>query len=406
MRVLLMQGAFGLFSHHAIKELKAQGHTVFKISFNGGDYSSGLFYGDKFKQPPHRFRQYFKNYVKQNGIEVVVAFGDCRYYHRIASMLCKKQNIPFVCMEEGYLRPNYLTIDAEGVNANSKTDFFEEVESPKHLSEFDDSHKTKNLLLLKTPHVIVYYLAKFLMRPVFPFYHHHRSYSIISEAFYWVRSAKRRVANIWNEQSDISKIIGSEKFYFIPLQVHNDSQLVNHSAYESIEQFIEYTVESFAKSAPRDTCLVFKHHPQDIGFKNYKKYVRSLTRRFKLKGRVIVINDFSVPNLLRECEGVVTINSTVGISSVIHNKPTICLGRCFYNNEGITYQKGLDNFWSDLTPPDPTTKKLMLHNIRTKTQVNGSFYDYSKENIQACVQVMIHRAQKHWNLKKNTGEIG
>lgn len=393
MRLLLLQGPFGGFSKHAIKNLSASGNKVFKISFNGGDYLSGGAFGDKFTQPPHKFRLYLKNYIKQNSIEGVILFGDCRFYHRIAVRLCNKMSIPIAALEEGYLRPNYITVESDGLNANSKANFLEPVEEPKLLTDFNDSHKTKNLLLTKTPHVILYYIAKFLMRPWFIYYKHHRSYSIFKETFYWVRSARRRMLTSFREQKDIRKIT-AQPYFFVPLQVHNDSQIIYHSDFESIEAFIDEVVSSFARFAPPDTALVLKHHPQDLGFKKYSKYIKELATHYNIVNRVVVLNDFSVPNLLRYCEGCVTINSTVGLSALIHSKPVIALGSCFYDLKGITHGEGLDRFWSHPEASKEDLKRTFFHNIRVKTQVNGSYYDYSQKNIDACVQMILKVLQK------------
>ena len=396
MRLLILQTPFGDFCKHAIVQFTKQGHKIFKISFNGGDLLNCGFYGDLFTKPPHKFRSYIKNYIKRNSIEAVVAFGDCRFYHRVAGKVCKSLGLPFIALEEGYLRPNYITVDAEGVNANSRTNFFEEVENPISLTDFNDNHKTKNLLLTKTPHVILYYLAKFFMRPIFPYYHHHRSYSIFKETYYWIRSARRRLMSIHFEHQNIRKIIGNREFYFVPLQVHNDSQIEFHSHYSSIEQFIDEVMLSFSRNAGKDKAIVFKHHPQDIGFKKYSRFINDLSKLYGITTRVIVLSDFNIPNLLRNSIGCITINSTVGLSAIIHNTPTIALGKCFYNKDGITHQHGLDTFWNECSTPDENLKKLMFHNIRTKTQVNGSFYDYSEENISLCVQTILARIQKHW----------
>ena len=51
--------------------------------------------------------------------------------------------------------------------------------------------------------------------------------------------------------------------------------------------------------------------------------------------------------------GTVVINSTVGISSLYHETPTICLGDAIYDIEGLT-SLGLtiDEFWSEYKEVD------------------------------------------------------
>jgi len=398
MKILLLQAPFGWFFKHARYEFEKKGHEVFKISFNGGDWANSGFYGDKYIKNPLRFREYLKKYLKINEIGMVVAFGDCRYYHRIAALISKKKNIPFIALEEGYLRPHYITIDAEGLNARSKTDFFEEDEHALNLSQFGDDYISRDLFMSKTPHVIAYYVAKFIFSPMFPLYHHHRTYSIFREAYHWIKSGRRKLMSSFKEQDDIKKLTDNAPFYFVPLQVHNDSQIKYHSKYMKIEDFIEEVLKSFAEEAPKENHIVLKHHPMDRGFKSYKKFVSALSNDLGIKNRVHIITDFNIPNLLRNCIGCININSSVGLSAIIHGKPTITMGNCFFNIKDITHQDGLEIFWSNPKPPKTELKKLMLSNIRKKTQVNGSFYDYSHRNIHLCVDTILKRAEKHWDL--------
>ena len=49
---------------------------------------------------------------------------------------------------------------------------------------------------------------------------------------------------------------------------------------------------------------------------------------------------------------VVTINSTAGISALIHNKPLKVMGNALYDIKGLTYQGHLHQFWQADFKPD------------------------------------------------------
>ena len=70
----------------------------------------------------------------------------------------------------------------------------------------------------------------------------------------------------------------------------------------------------------------------------------------------------------------VTINSTSGLSGLIHNMPVKVLGRAYYDIPGMTDQNTLAEFWNHPTPPD----KELFHAYRmyhlNVTQINGNFY--------------------------------
>ncbi|MFT7860998.1 MAG: capsule biosynthesis protein, partial [Sulfurimonas sp.] len=171
----------------------------------------------------------------------------------------------------------------------------------------------------------------------------------------------------------------SKKYYFVALQTFEDFQIISHSDYKNIEAFILEVLESFASSAPKDTYLVLKHHPMDRGKKDYKPFIKKHAKRLGVSSRVKAVYDLHLPTLLKNAIGTITINSTVGISSLYHHTPIICTGRCFYDIEGLT-SKGLtlDQFWENYTEVDEELFKKFRCYLIEKTQINGSFYKGSE----------------------------
>ena len=76
-----------------------------------------------------------------------------------------------------------------------------------------------------------------------------------------------------------------------------------------------------------------------------------------------------------QCISTISINSTVGLSSLYHGTPTICLGRANYDIDGLT-AKGinLDKFWNlDMLVDINLFIKYRTYLIR-HTQINTNFY--------------------------------
>jgi capsular polysaccharide export protein len=184
----------------------------------------------------------------------------------------------------------------------------------------------------------------------------------------WFKISERNVAR--QLQTEFSK-----KYYFVPLQTHTDYQIRTHSNYDSIEAFIKEVLFSFAEHAPEGSFLVFKHHPMDRGRKNYSHFIKKISVNLRIKSRVVVVHDVHLPTCLKNAIGTVTINSTVGLSSLYHKTPTIALGRTLYDIEGLTC-KGmpLNDFWNDYKAPDSLLYKKFRSYLIEKTQLNGSFY--------------------------------
>ena len=70
----------------------------------------------------------------------------------------------------------------------------------------------------------------------------------------------------------------------------------------------------------------------------------------------------------------VTLNSTSGLSALIHNMPVKLLGRAHYDIPGLTSRQPLAEFWQNPQPPDRELfAAYRLYHINV-TQINGSFY--------------------------------
>ena len=121
--------------------------------------------------------------------------------------------------------------------------------------------------------------------------------------------------------------------------------------------------------------LIFKHHPVDRGRKDYKNFIIEQAILLDIEDKVLVLYDIYLPSLLKNAKGTITINSTVGLSSLYHETPTITLGNAIYDIEGLT-SKGmsLDDFWHNQVNPDMDLLDKYRAYIIKNTQLNGSFY--------------------------------
>jgi len=234
--------------------------------------------------------------------------------------------------------------------------------------------------------VMAYYLVAKLFSFRYPHYQHHRNFSAIQEFFYGTRSLIRKIFYVRYDKKYLPLIKNelSKKYFFVPLQTHNDFQILQHSGYGSIERFITEVLSSFASHADKDTYLVFKHHPIDRGRKNYKKFILLHAKELEIKDQILVVHDLHLPTCLKHAKGTITINSTVGLSSILKGIPTITLGRAIYNIEGLTNKNlSLDDFWTDCTKPDKELALKFQQYLTETTQLNGNFYgrmpDFSKE---------------------------
>ena len=374
-RVLLLQGPNGPFFSRLRDFLVAHGRHVVKVNFNGGD---DLFYreGDivRFTEPMMAWEAFLRELISARAIDAIVVFGTSRRHHRVAARAAESLGIAFWAFEEGYVRPDYITLERGGVNADSPLaplDIAEipKLRGPKKTRRFSNSFRNMAL------YSFWYFAAGMAGSRRYPVYRHHKPFGL-HELTSWIRAAYRKQVYRWQERNLRRHLLASDHphFFLVALQVYNDSQIRVHSPWRRIEDFIEWTIHSFAEHAPGESVLVFKHHPMDRGHTNYGTVINACAARFGASGRIVYIHDAHLPSLLHRCIGLVTVNSTTGLQALFHRVPVIALGRCFYAKPGLTFQGSLDAFWNEPGAVDMSTFTRFRNYLVRVSQINSSFY--------------------------------
>ncbi|WP_114800423.1 capsular biosynthesis protein [Moraxella canis] len=376
--ILLLQGKMGTFFCRFASFLMDGGRTVHKINFNAGD---AFFYCYKdmmtnYRGQLHEFDDFLKAVIAQHDIDAVVCFNDCRPYHMIAKDVCALLGVSFFVFEEGYLRPDYITLEEHGINGYSRL-------NPAMIDSFDKANDrpkyTANRFWRLCVASIVYYLVVFLGGKKYPYYSHYRGLSISQEMISWMRAPIRKAMRYLPDRLLQQRLIkhSSQQYFLVSLQVHNDSQITHHSDYQDVTEFIEIVLKSFAVHAPKHTQILFKHHPLDRGHRDYKAFIQALSDLYQIQGRAHYGCDMHLPSLIRHSIGMITVNSTTGLQSIYHKKPTKVMGRALYDIDGLTDQKPLDEFWTDPVAPDHEFYLKFREYLIEQTQLNGSFYGAS-----------------------------
>ncbi len=374
-RVLLLQGPVGGFFARLGAALEANGNHVRKVNFNAGDwfyYRHGLAYRGRMADWP----AWLAALIAREEIDLILMFSDCRPIHVAARDVAARAGIETGVFEEGYIRPDHITLEREGVNAHSCTDFSTFAGEDARTDQ-PPSRAMGNTFPGKARASLWYFLAGILGRPLFPFYRHHKALSVL-QAFWWTRAGMRKHLSHKRDQAAMARISGPlrGKFYLVPLQVYDDYQIIAHSDYADVGDFIAAVIRSFAVHAAPDMSLVFKHHPMDRGYRHYGGLIRRVAGEAGVADRVLYHHDLHLPTALAAARGVVVVNSTVGLDSLWLGRPTRVMGRAFYDLPGLTFQGPLDAFWdaADTAIPDRKMFLALRRNILEKTQMNGSFY--------------------------------
>lgn len=159
-------------------------------------------------------------------------------------------------------------------------------------------------------------------------------------------------------------------FVFVPFQVPSDMQVTLHSPWvRDMAHFLE-VVTAAAEDNP-DEVFVIKEHPS---------FKHSVKNHLPPHPRVIFANGNITSELLEQSRAVMTLNSTVGIEALLHDKPVITLGEACYNIEGLVQRaqdtaalnKALQN--RDFRP-DEMLRQQFLGYLWNRYLLHGSYND-------------------------------
>lgn len=119
-----------------------------------------------------------------------------------------------------------------------------------------------------------------------------------------------------------------ERFIFFPFQVDSDTQIRFFSPWIRDMRDLFALAERMSEAC--GLPVVFKEHPSS------KHEYPDLHAR--ASERLIFANSNSTEELIRQSLFVVTVNSTVGLESLLCAKPVMTLGQACYNIEGVVVQ--------------------------------------------------------------------
>lgn len=403
-RYLLLQGPMGPFFSDLARWLESKGREATNVVFNGGD----RFYCRErpalhYSGTPAQFAHWLKEVWQTYPFDTIVCFGDCRPLHQAARQWAHAKGLRFLAFEEGYLRPHFITLEEGGVNAYSSLprdpDFY------RHLPDMPPRivHPLKPSTRLRYWHASWYYLIAWYHRRSYPNYKHHKSFSPWYEMRCWIRAWRRKHWYAFKERHVLTRLQTQldNRFYLAILQVYNDSQIRHHSPYDDVRDYINDVIYSFATKAPAAKFLVFKHHPMDRGHRLYGPLIKQLSLKYGVQNRVLYVHDLPMPEMLKHAKAVVTINSTAGLSALIHHKSLKVMGNALYNIKGLTYQGHLHQFWAAEFKPDVKLLNQFRGYLLETTQINAAFYGTVKDKYN-FVNIMDDKTTKSKNIIPHT----
>lgn len=393
-RFLFLQGPSCPFFEELGKAIRSNGHHVAKLNFNGGDE---LYWrignAHAYRHTQEELGGWYRELFEREAYTDIVLFGDRRPIHVSAIEVAKEQNIRVHVFEEGYFRPYWITMERGGVNACSQLpkdpSWYRRV--GPGIPAYDNGRPFPPSFAARAWHDIVYNVANVRNRFSYPGYRTHALVPPHIEYSAYLRRAFNSLQQKKQDQTNIQTLIyGRLPFWLVPLQLNSDAQIRHHSRFSGMAEMLEQTLSSFARACRPDAYLVIKNHPLDSGLHDYPKILKNIADTVGLKHeRIIYLESGSLPALLNHARGVVTVNSTVGGSALVHGRPLIALGQAIYNMPGLTYQGDLDTFWRRGKQPDQKLFQWFRNTVIHATQLNGGLY--SRQSIEMSVKAAVPR---------------
>jgi capsular polysaccharide export protein len=373
---LLVSAPFGPFAREVGNALTARGVRCSRVILNAGDLLDwGRNDAFVFRGRREDWRQWLLRLVARESVTDLVAYGDSSAYAVAAIEQARAIGLRIHVLEQGYFRPDWITLERDGVNANSRLPR----DPAWHLEQAQDAPASGEEVVGRAMPaavgwIIRYHVAAYLGSPFFPRFRMGYSRSAILQALgHSVRFFFRDALVHGHAERRKRLMAGDHPLFLVLLQRPGDSQLWRHSDFESTADFLEAVVTSFATHAPADAMLMVRPHPLDPGIEPHESVLNGIAEREGVRDRVAFVDDGKLHEILPRIAGAVCVNSTAGLAAIEFDRPTVVLGRAIYDMPGLTHQGGLDSFWRAPQAPSAKLYNAFRRVVLGTTQVNGAF---------------------------------
>src|SRR5215469_9995907 len=392
---LFLQGMATRFFDRLGRALAERGHAVYRVNFNAGDRTFWSLPGAvDFCGRPQEWPEFLDRLIVDNAISDVILFGDCRPLHRAAIRVAESRLLRIHVVEEGYLRPDWITFEEAGVNGNSALprDASWYLERARSLPPWSDPPSVPGSFRRRAFEDVLYTMTSMAGMWRFPFFATHRPYYQLIEYAGWLRrlALKRRAERRAAAAIEALPTAGEPLFLF-PLQLDCDYQVRLHSPFRAMHLAIEHVLTSFAAHAPATARLVVKLHPLDSGLVDWTAITGHLAVELGIADRIVTLDGGDLGKLLACAPAIVTVNSTVGTLALAAGLPAVALGKAVYDIPGLTFQGELDDFWKAPTPPDPLLFDAFRRILAARCLIPGSFFN--ETGLRLAVDAAVERLE-------------
>ena len=392
-KILLLQGPVGPFFIDLQNSLEQAGHETFRVLFNAADW---VFSAKKnyqwFGYSDTDWDEWLHALCSAHKFDLIILFGCERDRHASARQIAQQLEIPVLCLEEGYIRPGFITAELGGNNRHSPLSILSAealLTKPANPKPKPASGHAFNRMSLFG---FLYFICLRLGSPLASL-RHHKTKPLVSEAFFWVRNLYRKVTRRSQNFKQTEELLDRyrRKFFIVPLQVSDDMQLLKAGRGWTNQRLVESAIASFAAHAPSNRLLVFKVHPLERGHSNIDRLIHQTATHYNCANRVLCLDDGSIGLLARNSAGMLTVNSTSAFSAMLRRVPLGILGDAMFRRPDLAFcindQADLDRFWTEAKSADKKALRAFRRHMRCSALLPGDFY-LRPNRLIACEQIL------------------
>jgi len=182
------------------------------------------------------------------------------------------------------------------------------------------------------------------------------------------------------EKFSVEKQQLPDKYIFVPFQVDYDTQIITNSKWIHNMRELFSLIEELASKVEYN--FILKEHPSSG--KNYP----DLHTKVQNISNISFANGYSTQELIERSLAVITINSTVGVESLLFHKKVIVLGNAFYGIKGLTFPiKTLE----ELIKTVHTIETVDLDTTLVDNFLKYLYYDYLIDKDEKIVYDKFHQ---------------
>lgn len=371
-RFLIVTAPFGGFGRFLAQAVAARGGEAMRMIFNAGDLltwrrEGGLAFRDDVRRWPARVRELANEFTD------IIVFGEGGPYNQGVLAQADSLNARVWVLENGYFRPDWITLERNGVNGSSRLPRTAEGYAGP-VPALPLTRPVGKILPHHVFNISLYHAIGSLGWAAFPRYRHPYTVSPWRQFLGHVRRYFS-LATSPKQSCDADVIRARGPFFIACLQREGDAQLLRYSSYADNMAFLAEVMGSFARHAPKDCRLVVKNHPLDPGLSDLAHMTRCLAVERGLDDRVDFIDGGNLAQLCRASRGMVVNNSSAALSALGFRTPVKVLGEAFFDFEGLTDQQPMDAFWGAPVAADPALFTAFRAHVIARSQINGNYHE-------------------------------